>query len=196
MLEDGFFDPRKETVIRWGDLPHWRQDGALYFVTFRLADSLPGRVLDRWRRQKEIWRKLHPDPTPAQLRDFVRMYAGQIERWLDRGSGSCVLRDPRAKLVVAEALRYFDGDRYELGEFTVAGNHVHLTLRTLSGIDLSDVLRSIKRFTSRRIRSLLHCGERFPELANELWQHESFDHIVRSQVHLDRFHRYIRNHDR
>jgi putative transposase len=27
-------------------LPHWRQDGATYYVTFRLADSLPQSKLD------------------------------------------------------------------------------------------------------------------------------------------------------
>ncbi len=40
VLSDGFFDRDKPVTVRWGDLPHWRQDGALYFVTFRLADSL------------------------------------------------------------------------------------------------------------------------------------------------------------
>jgi REP element-mobilizing transposase RayT len=196
MLQEGFFDSDKETVIRWGDLPHWRQDGALYFVTFRLADSLPGPLLNRWRRQKAIWLKLHPNPTPAHMRDFTRMFGRRMERWLDRGSGSCLLREPLAKQIIQEALDHFAGERYELGESAVAGNHVHVTLRTLPGVDLSDVLQSVKRYTSRQIRYLFDCQKRYPDLAKELWQHESFDHIVRSQAHLDRFHRYIRNHDR
>ncbi|MFN2240423.1 MAG: transposase [Thermoanaerobaculia bacterium] len=196
MLQDGFFDESKPTIIRWGELPHWRQDGALYFVTFRLADSLPAALLDQWRRERDIWRRLHPDPTPMQLEDFERMYRGRIETWLDRGVGSCILRQPSAKAIVQQALRYFDGNRYELGEWAVAGNHVHLTARTLPGIDLSSILGSLKRFASRKIRKITGCHKQFPALRDHLWQHESFDHIVRSQAHLDYYHRYIRNHDR
>ncbi len=35
------FDPEGEFEIRHRNLPHWRQQGATYFVTFRLNDSLP-----------------------------------------------------------------------------------------------------------------------------------------------------------
>jgi hypothetical protein len=43
-------------------LPHWRQDGATYFVTFRLNDSLPQprlRELDFFRAK---WQQRHPPP--------------------------------------------------------------------------------------------------------------------------------------
>ena len=30
-----------------GRLPHWEKDNATYFITFRLADSLPKSVLER-----------------------------------------------------------------------------------------------------------------------------------------------------
>src|SRR5438874_12806476 len=29
-----------------GHLPHWEKEGATYFITFRLADSLPKSILD------------------------------------------------------------------------------------------------------------------------------------------------------
>jgi hypothetical protein len=35
------FDPQGEVNIARRRLPHWRQSGATYFITFRLADSLP-----------------------------------------------------------------------------------------------------------------------------------------------------------
>ena len=38
-------DPNKRVRIYTRHLPHWRQDGATYFVTFRLADSLPEAML-------------------------------------------------------------------------------------------------------------------------------------------------------
>jgi hypothetical protein len=33
-------------------LPHWQQDKATYFLTFRLADSVPVSQLDEWREEK------------------------------------------------------------------------------------------------------------------------------------------------
>lgn len=130
------------------------------------------------------------------MEDFARIYRGRIERWLDRGSGSCALREEEAKRIVEEALRHFDSDRYELGRFAIAENHVHSTVRTLPGVDLSDVLQSWKGFTSWTIGRLPGFKARYPSLRGCLWQHESFDHIVREQSDLDRIHRYIENHDR
>lgn len=37
------------------NLPHWRQDGAVYFVTFRLKDSIPKSVLEAWEHDRRIW---------------------------------------------------------------------------------------------------------------------------------------------
>src|SRR5205814_3466212 len=34
-------DPHSEIKIARRNLPHWRQAGVVYFVTFRLADALP-----------------------------------------------------------------------------------------------------------------------------------------------------------
>ena len=43
-------------------LPHWRQKGATYFVTFRLADALPQSKLDLLKRWRETWEREHPSP--------------------------------------------------------------------------------------------------------------------------------------
>jgi hypothetical protein len=43
-------------------LPHWRQDGATYAVTFRLADSLPQEQLQSLKRWRELWERSHPAP--------------------------------------------------------------------------------------------------------------------------------------
>jgi putative transposase len=37
------------------NLPHWRFIGATYFVTFRLADSIPQEVAHRWKREESQW---------------------------------------------------------------------------------------------------------------------------------------------
>src|SRR6185503_12328146 len=57
-----FFDPRAHVRITHHNLPHWQQIGATYFVTFRLADSLPSTLLDRWRNERQAWIARHPHP--------------------------------------------------------------------------------------------------------------------------------------
>jgi hypothetical protein len=50
-----FFNPDATVVIRHGKLPHWRLEGVINFVTFRLADSLPQAKLESLRHEKELW---------------------------------------------------------------------------------------------------------------------------------------------
>src|SRR5438132_5294859 len=55
-----FFDPEAPVEELFGNLPHWRQRGATYFVTFRLADSLPQGKLQQWVRERDAWFDAHP----------------------------------------------------------------------------------------------------------------------------------------
>jgi hypothetical protein len=55
--------PDKPVTVYQRHLPHWRQDGATYFVTFRLADSLPQSKLDELAALKEAWQRRHPRGT-------------------------------------------------------------------------------------------------------------------------------------
>jgi hypothetical protein len=47
--------PEKPVTIYQRHLPHWRQDGASYFVTCRLADSLPQVKLQELAALKREW---------------------------------------------------------------------------------------------------------------------------------------------
>ncbi|MBA3237321.1 MAG: hypothetical protein H0T62_03100 [Parachlamydiaceae bacterium] len=40
-------------------LPHLHLNGAIYFVTFRLADSIPISVAERWLEECDYWLGLH-----------------------------------------------------------------------------------------------------------------------------------------
>ncbi|MHB0970174.1 MAG: transposase [Thermoanaerobaculia bacterium] len=195
MLQDGFFDPKKPLVIRWDDLPHWRQDGATYFVTFRLGDSLPETKLAEWRRERDLWRDQHRHPTHEEVEEFERRHRGKIERWLDQGAGCCLLAREPARSIVEEALRFFDGSKYELGEHTVAPNHVHVVARMADGIDLSEVLVSWKRHATREIRLVPALATFLPDDRYDFWQRGAFDHIVRNMERLEKINAYIRSHE-
>ena len=44
------------------NLPHWRQKGATYAVTFRLNDALPQSKLQELKRHRARWEQQHPEP--------------------------------------------------------------------------------------------------------------------------------------
>jgi len=181
-----YFDPSEPIENLSGNLPHWRQPGVAYFVTFRLADSLPQEKLRRWIAEREAWLAAHPEPHDEAARaEYYRLFPGRLQKWLDSGYGSCVLARADIRSMVEKALRHFDGIRYRLDEFVIMPNHVHVLVTPLGEHTLSDILHTWKSYTSHEINKMLN-------KTGENWQQESFDHIVRSAAQLDRIRRYIR----
>lgn len=179
--------PDKPVTVYHRHLPHWRQDGATYFVTFRLEDSLPQAKLRELRQYKAEWQKQHPPPHQQQaLENLTREIMRRVECWLDQGMGSCALRDPRAGQSTTKALHHFDSERYELDSYVVMPNHVHAILRPLlpGTHPLERILQSWKRHTAREINVELG-------LEGTLWQEESFDRIIRDEEHVYRAIQYI-----
>jgi REP element-mobilizing transposase RayT len=178
--------PDKPLTVYVRHLPHWRQEGATYFVTFRLADSLPRSKLEELRDLKQEWERKNPLPrSESALEDLARRSAERIERWLDQGMGECVLKDPSLAAHVVSTLHHFDDVRYELGCYVVMPNHVHAVVRTLSpGYPLEDIIGSWKKFSARRINQALR-------QSGELWQDECYDRIVRDEEHLWRIIQYF-----
>src|SRR5262249_41895915 len=120
------FDEFAEFDITRRHLPHWRQEDKTYFVTFRLADSIPATKLSKLESDREAWLKHNPEPwTEVQRRQYYERFSAKLDEWLDAGSGSCVLKDERSAKVVADALKHFEGQRYKLGAWVVMPNHVH-----------------------------------------------------------------------
>ncbi len=179
------FDPRGEIEIKRRHLPHWEQKGVTYFVTFRLVDAVPETVLAEWRDERERWLKFHPRPWDWKTsREYLRLFEENREEWLDRGDGSCLLRDASLAGVVQDALLHFHGERYVLDDFVIMPNHVHLLVKPLGDHSLGEILRSWKSFTAKTINQL--AGRE-----GALWMAESFDTIVRDLEHLAAAREYI-----
>ena len=58
-----FLDPNAEIEIKQGILPHWQQTGVYYFVTFRLADSIPSSKKNKLKSDREKWNNKHKEKT-------------------------------------------------------------------------------------------------------------------------------------
>jgi REP element-mobilizing transposase RayT len=155
-----------------GYLPHVDDDRLVQFVTFRLADSMPQEVLERWRQ--DLASGLVTD---ADLRR-------RIETYLDQNYGSAALKDPRIANVLQETLLKWDGKRYRLLAWVIMPNHAHILIEIFDGIALSDVMHSIKSYTAHEANRILDRKGRF-------WSKEYFDRYIRNGRHFAAVVRYI-----
>jgi REP element-mobilizing transposase RayT len=182
-----FFDREADFQIYRRRLPHWRQNGATYFVTFRLRDSLPGPKLAALNDERNRWLAMNPPPhNKNQIREYNRDFSESIHAWLDAGYGACVLAQPEIHRLIETVLNFFNGQRYELGEYVVMPNHVHVLVRPLGDHHLDRILHSWKSFSSKQINKIT-------KTHGPVWHQESFDHIVRSAAQLARIECYIRD---
>ncbi len=171
-------------------LPHWRQDGATYFVTFRLADALPQAKLAELKRWRDEWERTHPEPrSESQWQDFARQHAIRIEGWMDEGYGECVFRDAGIAEVMAKAMLHFQDDRCTTFAYAVMPNHVHVVMKPLGTWRLEQLLDSWKGFVGHEVNRRLN-------RSGVLWQEESYDRIIRDEEHLFRVVQYIGNNPR
>ena len=161
-----------------GALPHLKREGASYFVTFRLAGTLPREVLVRLKRDREAileQAQAHNRPlTWHEQKELFNWYSERVDNHLDAGHGDCWLRRPEIGELVANALGHFEGQRYTLRAWVVMPNHVHVVVHPTPPHTLSAILKSWKTFTAVHANRLLHREGR------TFWQSESYDHCCRN----------------
>lgn len=178
-----------------GYLPHWEAELATYFVTFRLADSLPQKLIADIRRERALLqraifvapasrRRFSPLPPDQTRLRKLNALLRKAESCLDQGLGHCYMRDPRIAAIVARAIQYFDAQRYQLLAWCVMPNHVHTLFAPLGNSSLATTVQSWKSYSAHQANAALHRSGLF-------WQREYFDHLVRSQSHLLKFAKYI-----
>jgi menaquinone-specific isochorismate synthase len=176
------------TVRSRGKLPHWEENHAIYFVTFRLADSLPQSVLRKFEFERtnilSTAKAAKRQLTPFERNQLEELFSEDIERKLDTGAGRCFLADSAVADVVAETLQHFDRVRYHLYAWCVMPNHVHVIFRLVPTHELSDVLHTWKSYSSKKANRLLR-------RSGKLWQHEYYDHLIRSEQEFYRTVQYI-----
>jgi len=186
-----------------GYLPHLESDHAIYFVTFRLADSLPQELLTRLRQERDALdrsssaafqaaassEKSNAGETAALQADQnrarkLRAILQKAEQCLDDGLGHCYMRDSRIAKIVADTIRHFHGQRYQLLAWCVMPNHVHVIFSPLGEHTLETILHAWKSYSAHEANKLLGRTGHF-------WQREYFDHLVRHEASLLKITRYV-----
>lgn len=154
-----------------GYLPHFDDQTKIQTITYRLADSLPQKLLQRLAGELDT-----PDGDIA--------YRQRIEDYLDRGYGSCCLKNPETAEIVIDSWLKFDAVRYDIYEYVVMPNHVHLLMATRGGFAFTDIIKGFKSFTAREINRRL--GRQ-----GQLWQEDYWDRYIRNTRHFEAAARYI-----
>ncbi|HUT57858.1 MAG TPA: class I tRNA ligase family protein [Phycisphaerae bacterium] len=159
-------------------LPHWTRQGCTYHVVFRLADSAPASVLERWiaERQEIVERAKRQGRglTYQERKELHRLYSERVSSLLDAGRGECLLKDPRVAESVAATLKHFDGQRYDLIAWAVMPNHVHVIVAPLGDHELPKILHSWKSYSAKE-------ADRILGREGQFWQVEYYDHLIRDE---------------
>gem|GEM_PF-2377851 len=93
--------------------------------------------------------------------------------------------------MVAQALRYHDGERYTLYAFVVMPNHVHALVKPHEGFTLSQILHTWKSFTAHEAQKIAQAAGLSIPKGEAFWQRESYDHLVRDEADFARIFEYI-----
>jgi len=178
-------------------LPHWIPEGATFFITFRLANSLPAHIIQKLEAEREhqkqfVRAKCSGAQQSEELYKLDKKYFGQFDTWLDK----CVeesphwLADERAAQIVTDEIDRLNGVRYSLVAYCIMPNHVHLVINTAehtvepahTGVTqkypLADILKLLKGRSARFCNQILSKSGPF-------WQAESYDHVIRNQKELE-----------
>ncbi len=155
-----------------GYLPHFDGGQVTQFLTYRLADSLPRKVL----------RNLQFQVAQDHISD--REMNITIEKYLDQGIGRCYLGKTEIAEIVEENLLRFANLKYKLHAWVIMPNHIHLLLTPMEGYSLSEIVHSCKSYTSKKANKLLNRTGRF-------WFPEPFDRFIRDYEHFEKAFNYI-----
>ena len=178
-------DPNAPVKIYTRSLPHWRQKGATYFVTFNLADALPVNKRKELAAMRREWERRFPAPRDeATWTEYAKAIFRQVEEWVDAGYGKCWFRQSVYAKELQRSILHFHKQHYDVGCYVIVANHCHLVIRPMDDYELEDEVGSIKNVTAIFVnkRESLH---------GALWQEEFYDRIVRDEEHLYRVVQYI-----
>ncbi|CCH55715.1 protein of unknown function DUF1568 [Fibrisoma limi BUZ 3] len=177
-------------------LPHLQPLGGTFFLTTRLAGSVPQIEKKRLAEDYALKKRQVLANSPKLSADLDRLerdFFAEYEALLDKADfGPRWLADDVAAKVVADAFQYWDGKVYELIAYTIMSNHIHVVFTLFdekSGNQvrsLQQVVQSVKSFSAKKCNRLLSREGAF-------WSDRNYDRLVRNQEELYRIVQYVLN---
>jgi putative transposase len=181
----------EEKIYYRRNLPHYHPPNSIYFVTYRLAGSLPAHLLKELKEQenllqKQILKIQNENEKTKRFNEARKKYFAKFDELLDKiVGGPKWLADTSIAQVIADAIVFRDKKEYDLITYCVMPNHVHMVISLEEyNNSLSKILKSLKSFTARKANRIL-------KRSGEFWTHESYDHVVKNGEELKRIVFYV-----
>lgn len=216
--------PHLMKIFYHRNLPHYVPPGGVYFVTFRLQDSIPKEIIEKLQLEhQEELKKIGPLPPLDEILPWsphrkghcpkisrereayaiaYKRYFLKIDDFLDSASfGPHYLKNEAISSLVREKLKEFDEQYYWLVAYSVMSNHVHALLDTYcqlkrlppdSKITKDNYVPYEKFMQLIKGNSSFNCNKILGRQGT-FWQHESYDHLVRTENEFNNIIKYILN---
>ncbi|MDZ7718793.1 MAG: transposase [Balneolaceae bacterium] len=194
-----YFRKRRASILEYykRKLPHWQISGAEYFVTFRLAGSLPVQVvkdLQQMRKRHHQAISENPDNKKELQKKLESKFFKKYEDLLDNSStGPRWLQKPEIAEIIKESIHFRDKRKYDLYAYCIMSNHVHIVFRHLQkdheeNIEhtlppVTRILKNLKSYSALQANKALDRNGAF-------WHSESYDHLIRNNSELENMIRY------
>ncbi|MFT3742951.1 MAG: hypothetical protein QM785_01535 [Pyrinomonadaceae bacterium] len=198
-------------------LPHLHSPGGTLFVTFRLANSIPKSVINRYKNEKQfIEHQIRTslivssetnevtDSRSSKLKEFHRNWFRKFEEVLhNETTGPAWLVEREVAAMIYESLIHRHGKEYDLKAFSIMSNHVHAVFKPyLSERSLIETREGHRtRFESSEptlaviMRSLkgytARTANKILNRSGSFWEAESYDHEVRNNEEFFRIVKYV-----
>jgi REP element-mobilizing transposase RayT len=188
------------------NLPHYQPDNSIYFVTFRLSNSLPKLIIQQLKKENELIENSvkmikNKEQRNKLLNNLHKKYFVNFDTLLDKNLRTNLwLRDERIAKVVADAIMYRQGREYKLYCYCIMPNHVHMVFgvgedfvsriadstarNSVSSYKVTKIMQGLKKFTAREANKILNRSGQF-------WHRESYDRVIRDVQDFDNTLNYV-----
>lgn len=154
------------------NLPHLYYNEGFYFITFRLAGSIP---LNKLKELQNINSTSKKNDDAEQQHKLFKQY----DSLLDSPQNNIqYLSRPEILEICKSSLRFYDGKEYKLICYCIMPNHIHVVFLLLNkNRSVGEIIGSVKKFIARTANKTLNRSGTF-------WQPESYDRIIRDDADL------------
>jgi len=175
-------------------LPHYQPAEGLFFITYRLAFSLPQKVLQQQRQKLLEFEKrsqgLDKREQQELFRDYQKIVFGIEDTFLGKYAHSPQwLNQEAVANLVLESLFFHNMKHYELICALLMSNHVHIVLKPLlqkveNPYSLAKIMKDHKGYVASQANKILNRTGKF-------WFPENYDHWIRDEPEFKRVIEYI-----
>lgn len=157
------------------NLPHLYFSEGQYFITYRLANSIP----------KEKLLKIRLTPNEWDFEKFSFLFS-KYDMLMESGEyKQDYLKQEELAEICKLTIHFPDRKEYKLICYCIMPNHIHLVFELLSNNKgISKIMQSVKGISAIRCNYMLRREGKF-------WQDESFDRLIRDEQELFFIIRYV-----